>query len=90
MPITIVVKNKAEKYFVIRNKSQVTRGNVSRENRQEYDNEKRAREIHRKMPDSCADYNAVAISKMMGIPEHKAKKMIKKPSKGVMLDGRID
>ena len=56
--------------------AQLARMRVSRENRQEYDNEKRAKELSRKMKDSCQDYNAVAVAKMMGIDEHKAKKLI--------------
>ncbi len=90
MALTIIVKKTPEKYVYIRNKSQIARGNVSKENRQEYDNEKRAKEMNAKMKSSCPDYNAVAVAKMMGIDEHKAKKLIKKNSKGVVLDGKID
>lgn len=90
MAITIIVKKKAERYFAVRTPSQAARGRVSRVNRQEYDNEKRAKEINAKMSDSCPEYNAVAIAKMMKIDEHKARKLIGAKSKGMMLDGKID
>ena len=86
----IIVKNKPEKYFQIRTKSQVARANVSRQNRQEYDNEKRAKELSSRMPDGHRDAIAVAIAKMMSIDEHKAKDLIKRKSKGMVLDGKID
>lgn len=90
MPIHIIVPKKKEKYFMIRNKSQIARSFVSKENRQEYDNEKRAKEINAKMAASCADYNAVAVAKMMNVSEQQAKKMIKARTKGMVLDGKID
>ena len=90
MSVTIIVKNRPEKYFVVRTKSQVARASVSRENRQEYDNEKRAKELIAKMPDGHIDARAVAVAKMMAIDEHKAKKLIKSKSKAVILDGKID
>ena len=92
--VYIIVKNKPssrqEKYFVVRTPAQAARSIVSKENRQEYDNEKRAKEISKKMKSSCPEYNAAAVAKMMGIDEKKAKKLITKKSKGVILDGRID
>lgn len=90
MSITIISNKRPEKYFILRNRSQVFRGSISRENRQEYDNEKRAKELHRKMPDSPVEYNAAAVAKMMRIDEHKARKLILSNSKGVILDGKID
>ena len=70
--------------------AQAARGRVSRQNRQEYDNEKRAKELARKMPQGHVDAKAVAVAKMMGVDEHKAKELIKRKSKGMVLDGRID
>lgn len=75
---------------IIRTLSQSARNRVSRENRQEYDNEKRAKEINAKMPDSSPEYNAVAVAKMMDIPEGVARSLILKKSKGMVLDGKID
>ena len=69
--------------------SQAARGRVSRENRQEYDNEKRAKELNAKMPCGHVDAKAVAVAKMMSISESHAKKLIKRKS-GVILDGKID
>lgn len=84
------VELKKGKYFVIRTASQEARARVSRENRQEYDNEKRAKEIIAKMPCGHIDARAVAVAKMMNIDEHKARELIKKKSKGMVLDGKID
>ena len=86
----IIIRKKAERLFVPWTRSQIARGRVSRENRQEYDNEKRAKELNRRMPDSCTEYNAVAVAKMMSIDEHKARKLISSKSRGVILDGKID
>ena len=88
----IIVKNssKKEKYFMLRTPAQAARGSVSRQNRQEYDNEKRAKELSNKMPCGHVDAKAVAVSKMMSIPEHHAKELIKRKSKGMVLDGKID
>lgn len=85
----ILIRKKPEKYFQIRTKSQVARANVSRENRQEYDNEKRAKEINNHF-NGHTDAKAVAVAKMMNIDEHKAKQLIKRKSKGMVLDGKID
>lgn len=90
MPLTIIVKKKPEKMYIVRTASQAARHRISRENRQEYDNEKRAKEIINKMPDGHIDAKAVAVAKMMGISEAAAKTMVKKKSKGMVLDGRID
>lgn len=90
MSFGIIIKKKQERYAVVRNKSQAARAVVSRENRQEYDNEKRAKEINAKMPDTCSDYNAVAVAKMMGVSEGTAKNLIKKKSNGMVLDGKIN
>jgi len=90
MAFGIIIKKPQEKYAIIRNKSQAARAFVSRENRQEYDNEKRAKEISAKMPASSSAYNAVAVSKMMGIGEKQAEKLINKKSKGLVTDGKID
>ena len=90
LKMEIIIKKKQERLFVPWNKSQIARGRVSRENRQEYDNEKRAKELNRKMPDSCNEYNAVAIAKMMSIDEHKARRLISSKSRGIILDGKID
>ena len=86
----IIIRKKAERMFVPWTRSQRARGSVSRENRQEYDNEKRAKELNRRMPDSCDEYNAVAVAKMMSIDEHKARKLIQSKSRGMVLDGKID
>lgn len=68
----------------------MARASVSRENRQEYDNEKRAKEIIMRMPDGHIDARAVAVAKMMDIDEHKAKKLIKSKGAGIVFDGKID
>ena len=93
----IIVKSKSsqrkERYFLDRSKltpSQLARMRVSRENRQEYDNEKRAKELSARMPDGHRDAVAVAVAKMMCIDEHKAKKLIHSKSKAVVLDGKVD
>jgi len=92
MSFGIIVKGKrdTERRFILRTPAQAARGSVSRQNRQEYDNEKRAKELSAKMPCGHVDAKAVAVAKMMNIDEHKARKLITKKSKGVILDGRID
>ena len=78
---------------IVRTMAQANRNRVSRENRQEYDNEKRAIELSRKMPCGHPDAKAVAVAKMMGIPESHAKKFINNDLKGkskVICDGKID
>ena len=90
VPLQRVIVN-GQRYVVMGTPSQVARRKVSRENRQEYDNHKRALELERKMPCGHKDAKAVAISKMMQIPESHAKKLLdKKHSKNVVLDGKID
>ena len=93
MGIGIIIKSgpSKERYGIIRTGAQAARNRVSRENRQEYDNEKRAIEISNKMPCGHRDAKAVAVSKMMLIPESHAKKILanSKNSK-VVLDGKID
>ena len=42
------------------------------------------------MPDGHVDAKAVAVAKMMNIDEHKAKDLIKRKTKGLVLDGKID
>lgn len=79
-----------ERYGIIRTGAQAARNRVSRENRQEYDNEKRAKEIANRMPCGHQDAKAVAISKMMLIPESHAKKILSKKDSKVVLDGKID
>ena len=81
---------KIEPYIVIETKAQEARRHVSRQNRQEYDNEKRAKELAAKMPCGHPDAKAVAIAKMMNISESSAKDLIRRKSKGMILDGKID
>ena len=91
MAIGIIIKNKPERYAIIRTHSQATRKRVSRENRQEYDNEKRALELNNRMPCGRPEEKAVAISKMMNVSEKKAETWIKNKHKSkVVLDGKID
>lgn len=85
----IIVRGKKDRYVIVRTPAQAARARVSRENRQEYDNEKRAKELMNKMPDGHSDARAVAVAKMMNIPEHHAKKLVQSKS-GVVLDGKID
>lgn len=91
MSFGIIIKGKREsgRRYQILTASQAARGQVSRQNRQEYDNEKRAKEIHNHF-NGPSDAKAVAVAKMMGIDEHKAKKLINKKSKGMFLDGKIN
>jgi hypothetical protein len=90
VPVYLMHKGKREKYAIMRTPAQAARASISRENRQEYDNEKRAKELSKRMPDGHRHAVAVAISKMMCIPEHKARKLIESKNKGVVLDGKID
>jgi len=87
----IIIKGKKStgRHFQILTASQAARGNVSRQNRQEYDNEKRAKELSAKMPDGHRHAVAVAVAKMMDIPEHHAKKLIEKKSPSMILDGKV-
>jgi len=92
--MNVIVKKKPlvepGRYYIRRTPAQAARANVKRENRQEYDNQKRALELSKKMPCGHRDAKAVAVAKMMGIDEHKAKKLIERTPKGMLLDGRID
>ena len=96
--MNIIVKNKNPhtpelpkgKYYIVRTPAQAARKIVSRENRQEYDNEKRAKELNAKMKASSVGYNVPAVAKMMDISEPEAKRLITKKSKGMVLDGKID
>lgn len=95
----IIIKNKkgiseslpAGKYYICRTAAQDARNKVSRQNRQEYDNEKRALELANKMPCGADAAKAVAIAKMMNMSESHVKKILdgKKKTK-VVLDGKID
>lgn len=78
-----------QRCVIVGTPAQAARASVSRQNRQEYDNEKRAKELSAKMPCGHVDAKAVAVAKMMGVSESHAKKMIKRKS-GVVLDGKID
>ena len=90
VPIYLEHKGKKEKYAILRTPAQAARASISRQNRQEYDNEKRAKELSRRMPGGHRRAVAVAIAKMMCIPEHHAVKLIESKNKGVVLDGKID
>ena len=90
IPVYLTHKGKKEKYIILRTPAQAARASISRENRQEYDNEKRAKELNKRMPDGHRHAVAVAIAKMMCIPEHHAIKLIESKNKGVVLDGKID
>ncbi len=80
-----------ERYGIIRTGAQAARNRISRENRQEYDNEKRAMEIEARMPCGRREEKAVAISKMMLMDEHKARKILEKGKNSkVVCDGKID
>ena len=60
------------------------RQTVSKTHRQEYDNEKRAKELKRK------GFNQEAIGGMMEIPEHHVVKMLRHDARGEMhLDGQL-
>lgn len=80
----------APRYFILRTPAQAARATVRRENRQEYDTEKRIREIDAKMPCGHKDAKAVAIAKMVKMPEHQVKKILGKKGHKVVLDGKID
>lgn len=92
MSFGIIVKNpgRQERIGIVRTAAQAARNRVSRVNRQEYDNEKRARELSARMPCGHADAKAVAIAKMMDVPEAHAKKWINNKKSKVVLDGKID
>lgn len=82
-----------ERMGILRTPAQAMRNRVSRENRGEYDNEKRAQELARKMPCGHPDAKAVAVSKMMNVSEKTAKDWIRKDLRGeskVVHDGKID
>lgn len=89
--VTISTGNGQERIGIVRTVSQVVRGRISRENRQEYDNEKRALELNNKMPCGHPHAKAVAIAKMMNLPESQVKKYIDNSRNSkVVLDGKID
>ena len=89
--VTISTGKGQERIGIVRTVSQVVRGRVSRENRQEYDNEKRALELNARMPCGHPHAKAVAIAKMMNIPEQQARKYLDNRQKTkVVLDGKID
>lgn len=90
IPIYMTRNGKKEKCVILRTPAQAARASVSRENRQEYDNEKRAKELSKRMPDGHRHAVAVAVAKMMNITESHAKKLIDRKNKGVVLDGKID
>lgn len=87
----IIIKKPQERYAIVRTKAQAARLSISRENRQEYDNEKRALELNARMPCGHPDAKAVAIAKMMSVPENQAKKWLSNERKSkVVRDGKID
>ena len=94
--MNIIIRNSktslpSGKYYIVRTAAQAARSQVSRQNRQEYDNEKRALELNAKMPCGHDHAKAVAISKMMNLPESHVKKILdKKKNTKVVLDGKID
>lgn len=90
IPIRMTHKGKTENYAILRTPAQAARASISRENRQEYDNTKRAKELAKRMPDGHRHAVAVAVAKMMNIPESHARKFIESKNKGVVLDGKID
>ena len=91
MSFGIIIKKKPERYAIIRTKAEAARYVVSKENRQEYDTEKRALELNAKMPCGHPDAKAVAIAKMMSVPESQAKKWLNGEKKSkVVRDGKIN
>ena len=89
-PIYMNMNGKKERCVIVRTRSQDARGAVSRENRQEYDNEKRAKELARRMPSGSREAVSVAVAKMMSIPEAHARRLVMKKNQKVVLDGKID
>lgn len=90
IPVYVNIKGKKERCVIMRTPAQAARASISRENRQEYDNEKRAKELSKRMPDGHRHGVAVAVAKMMNINEKHARKLIDSKNKGVVLDGKID
>lgn len=89
----IIVKKQPSKYVVspkVYTPSNMARLKVSKQNRQEYDNEKRARELAAKMPDGAREHIAVAVAKMMNVDEHKARNWIMNKKSKVVMDGKIN
>lgn len=89
----IIVKKKPSKYVLspkVYTPSNVARLRVTKEHRQDYDNEKRARELAARMPDGKREHIAVAVAKMMNIPEAHARKWIMDKNSKVVLDGKIN
>lgn len=56
---------------------------ISKQNRQEFGNEKRVKELAKR------GFNHAAIAGMMEIPEHHAKRMIKHKASDITLDGKL-
>lgn len=78
-------------HFIMGSKSDAARASVSRENRHEYDTEKRIHEINDKMPCGHIDAKAVAIAKMTNRPEHHVKKILNnRKNSRVVTDGKIN
>lgn len=78
-----------QKHVILGTAAQAARAKVSRGSRQEYDNEKRAKELHNRFNGPSAA-KSVAVAKMMNISENQAKRLINRKSKGMVLDGKID
>lgn len=78
-------------HVIVGTPAQAARAKVSRQNRQEYDTEKRMHELSDRMPCGHTDAKAVAIAKMTNRPESQVKKILhgRKNSK-VVTDGKID
>lgn len=65
------------------------REQVSKENRQEYRNEKRIKELFARGKREGKRYDPHAIGEMMKIPEHQVERMLKHKSNDVILDGKL-
>lgn len=59
------------------------RAGISKENKQGYDYEKRAKEL------ASRGFNEEAIGGMMGIREREARKLIKHETQDIILDGEL-
>lgn len=89
----IIIKKKQDRYVIspsVYTPSNIARLKVTRENRQEYDTEKRIHELSAKMPCGHIDAKAVAIAKMTCRPEHQVKKILNNKNSKVVLDGKIN
>ena len=67
----------------IRRRSLAQRARVCKDNRKEYDNEKRAKEL------SARGFNQEAIAGMMEIKEHEVVKLVKHQTKAIIRDGEL-